>query len=85
MSIYERFGVSPIINASGSVTRLGGAPMPDAVLSAFREAAAEAVSLEQLQAAASRRIAQATGTEAGLVTAGSAAASASFTRTCGSQ
>ena len=74
MSIYERFGVSPIINASGSVTRLGGAPMPDAVLSAFREAAAEAVSLEQLQAAASRRIAQATGTEAGLVTAGSAAA-----------
>jgi D-glucosaminate-6-phosphate ammonia-lyase len=74
MSIYERFGVSPIINASGSVTRLGGAPMPEAVLQAFHEAAAEAVSLEQLQAAASRRIAQTTGTEAGLVTAGSAAA-----------
>ncbi len=74
MTIYERFGVMPIINASGSVTRLGGAPMPEAVLSAFREAAAEAVSLEQLQAAASRCIAQTTGTEAGLVTAGSAAA-----------
>jgi L-seryl-tRNA(Ser) seleniumtransferase len=74
MSIYSRFGVTPIINASGSVTRLGGAPMPEAVLAAFREAASEAVSLEQLQAAASRRIAAATGTEAGLVTAGSAAA-----------
>lgn len=74
MSIYERFGVSPIINASGSVTRLGGAPMPDAVLQAFHDAASEAVSLEQLQAAASRQIARTTGTEAGLVTAGSSAA-----------
>ncbi len=74
MSIYERFGVDPIINASGSVTRLGGAPMPESVLRAFCDAAGEAVSLEQLQAAASLRIARATGTEAGLVTAGSAAA-----------
>jgi L-seryl-tRNA(Ser) seleniumtransferase len=74
MTIYERFGVTPIINASGSVTRLGGAPMAEAVLQAFHNGAAEAVSLEQLQAAASRRIAQVTGTEAGLVTAGSAAA-----------
>ncbi len=74
MTIYDRFGVTPIINASGSVTRLGGAPMPEAVLRAFCEAAAESVSLERLQAAASRQIARTTGTEAGLVTAGSAAA-----------
>jgi D-glucosaminate-6-phosphate ammonia-lyase len=74
MSIYDRFGVAPIINASGSVTRLGGAPMPEAVLEAFHAAAGEAVSLELLQAAASRRIAMHTATEAGLVTAGSAAA-----------
>jgi L-seryl-tRNA(Ser) seleniumtransferase len=74
MNIYEQNGVTPIINASGAVTRLGGAPMPDAVLQAFCEAAGEAVPLEQLQAAASRRIAQITGTEGGLVTAGSAAA-----------
>jgi D-glucosaminate-6-phosphate ammonia-lyase len=74
MTIYERFGVTPVINASGSVTRLGGAPMPAAVLQAFCDGAADAVSLEQLQAAASRRIAQVTGTESGLVTAGSAAA-----------
>jgi len=74
MSIYDQFGVSSIINASGAVTRLGGAPMPEAVLNAFREAAGEAVPLEQLQATASRRIAKITGTEAGLVTAGSAAA-----------
>ena len=32
MSIYEEFGVEPVINASGAVTRLGGAPMPKAVV-----------------------------------------------------
>lgn len=74
MTIYEDLGIPPIINACGSVTRLGGAPMPPEVLRAFREAAGDAVSLEQLQAAASKRIAGHTGTEAALVTAGSAAA-----------
>lgn len=48
--------------------------MPRAVLDAFCEAAGESVPLEQLQAAACRRIAAATGAEAGLVTAGAAAA-----------
>ena len=74
MSIYEQFGVRPIINASGAVTRLGGAPMPPEVLRAFTEAAGQAVPLDLLQAAASRVIAEITGAEAGLVTAGAAAA-----------
>ncbi len=73
MGIYEQLGLEPIINASGAVTRLGGAPMPDEVLDAMRAAAAEAVPLDRLQGKASRAIAQATGTEAGLVTAGAAA------------
>ena len=74
MSIYRQFGLEPIINASGPVTRLGGAPMPPQVLDAFAKAAEEAVPLEQLQAAASRRIAELTGTEAGLVSSGAAGA-----------
>lgn len=74
MAIYEDLGLEPIINASGSVTRLGGALMPSEVLEAFVQASRSSVPLEQLQAVASQRIAQATGTEAGLVTAGSAAA-----------
>ena len=48
--------------------------MPSEVLDAMRRAADEWVPLELMQAAASRRIAQHTGTEAGLVTAGAAAA-----------
>lgn len=73
MSIYEEWGLQPIINASGAVTRLGGAPMPAAVLEAFCAAAAEAVPLDELQGMASRVIAEATGAEAGLVTSGAAA------------
>lgn len=74
MSIYEQLGLTPIINASGAVTRLGGAPMPQAVLDAFCAAARDCVPLDELQASASRRIAAATGSEAGLVTAGASAA-----------
>jgi D-glucosaminate-6-phosphate ammonia-lyase len=73
-SIYQQWGVQPVINVSGSVTRLGGAPMPSSVLEAFVAAADESVVLEQLQAAASRYLAEVTGAEAGLVTSGSAAA-----------
>jgi D-glucosaminate-6-phosphate ammonia-lyase len=74
MSIYHSFGIEPIINVSGTVTRLGGAPMPTAVLDAFCEAATECVPLDQLQGAAARVIAETTGAESGLVTSGAAAA-----------
>jgi L-seryl-tRNA(Ser) seleniumtransferase len=74
MSIYQQFGVEPIINASGAVTRLGGGPMPPEAIAAFVDGAGAAVSIERLQGAACRIISEATGTEAGLVTAGCAAA-----------
>jgi len=74
MSGYRELGIEPIINACGTVTRLGGAPMSETVLEAFRMAAQEWVPLDRLQAAASGKIAALTGAEAGLVTAGSAAA-----------
>lgn len=73
MNIFKQFGIEPIINVSGMVTRLGGAPMPEPVLDAFRAAAYDSVPLDQLQGAASRVIAEATGAEAGLVTSGAAA------------
>jgi len=73
MNVHDRFGVVPVINATGSVTRLGGAPLPPEVLEAMAQAAASAASLEEWQAAASRVIARHTGAEAGLVTAGCSA------------
>jgi D-glucosaminate-6-phosphate ammonia-lyase len=72
--VYERLGVRRRINAAGTLTRLGGSLMDDAVLDAMRDAAASSVDIGELQSAASRTIAAATGAEAGLVTSGAAAA-----------
>src|SRR5262249_2593478 len=72
-SAYSEFGVRTIINVAGSATRVGGAPMPPEVVGAMADAALESVSMMELQAAASRRIAAATGAEAGFVTAGASA------------
>jgi len=63
----------PIINASGPVTRLGGALMPVTTLKAYTEAAGNSVSMEELQGAAASRIAKLTGAESGLVCCGAAA------------
>jgi L-seryl-tRNA(Ser) seleniumtransferase len=70
---FPRVEIRPIINASGAVTRLGGALMPEAVLRAHNKAAGVSVSMEELQAVAARRIAKVCGTESGLVTSGAAA------------
>lgn len=74
MSCFERWGVVPIVNLSGSVTRLGGSAMRSEAVRAWLEATAESVVLEELHAAASREIARLTGAEAGLVTTGAAGA-----------
>ena len=70
MSVYENFGIKTIINLSGLSTRVGGALMPEAVVRAMADAATESVSMVDLQAGASRYIAEVTGAEAGYVTAG---------------
>lgn len=73
MGIYDELGVRTIINVAGSSTRVGGALMPDEVVQAMSEAASASVNMVELQAVASRQIAQATGAEAGYVTSGAAA------------
>lgn len=73
MGIYDALGVRPIINAAGTQTRFGGAPLPPAVVAAMAEAARACVRMEELEEAAGRAIARATGAEAGYVTCGAAA------------
>jgi L-seryl-tRNA(Ser) seleniumtransferase len=73
MNVYAQFGLEPIINAAGASTRVGGPLMHPAAAQAMLEAAGSCVALDQLQGAASRIIAEATGAEAGYVTAGAAA------------
>jgi L-seryl-tRNA(Ser) seleniumtransferase len=80
--VYERLGVRPIINAKGTATRLSGGRLAPEVLAAMADAAGSCVDMAELQAAASRRIAAATGAEAGLVTSGAAAGLLLATAAC---
>jgi D-glucosaminate-6-phosphate ammonia-lyase len=81
-NIYDSLGVRTIINAQSPATRLSGGIMPPEVASAMAEASQHCVDIAELQAAASRIIAQATGAEAGLVTSGAAAALLLGTAAC---
>jgi len=72
-NIYERLGVTPIINACGPNTRLSGGIMAQEVAEAMVEASRHCVDMVELQARASELIAEATGAEAGVVTSGAAA------------
>lgn len=72
-NIYARLGVRTVINAAGTLTRLGGSRMAPEVLAAMAEAARWFVRIEDLQERAGEIIAEVTGAEAGYVTAGAAA------------
>ncbi|MEO8128296.1 MAG: aminotransferase class V-fold PLP-dependent enzyme [Bryobacteraceae bacterium] len=74
MGIYEELGVRPVINARSYSTKVGGAPLPVEVLEAMRQAAGQCVRMDELQDAAGRAIAEATGAESGIVTSGASAA-----------
>lgn len=73
-SIYRRLGLRTIVNASGPSTRLSGGIMHPEVAQAMAEASQWCVDLGELQGRACELIAEATGAEAGYVTAGAAAA-----------
>jgi D-glucosaminate-6-phosphate ammonia-lyase len=71
---YEDLGVVPIINACGTVTRLGGAPLDSAALAAYDSATQQSVAIEELQIAVSQQLSQWLDCEAGLIASGAAAA-----------
>jgi len=71
--IYRSLGVRRVINAAGTLTRLGGPPMGPEAVEAMREASRWSVSIEELQERAGSYLAQVTGAEAGYVTCGAAA------------
>ena len=73
MGIYDDLGLRTVINASGTLTRLGGSRMAPEVLAAMAEAAASFVPIDALQARAGEIIAEATGAESGYVVTGAAA------------
>lgn len=73
-SVYESLGVKHVINATGTVTNLGGSVMPPEVVAAWTDAAKHFLDLVELQEKVGQRIAQLIGVDAALVTTGAAGA-----------
>ena len=73
-SVYEALGLKHVINATGTVTNLGGSIMPPEVVAAWTDAARHFVNLVELQDRVGERIAKLIGVEAALVTTGAAGA-----------
>ena len=71
-SVYERLGVTPIINAAGSITRLGGSRTRPETLELMSQAARVMVNIDDLNRAAGKELARLTGAEAGFVCSGAA-------------
>ncbi|MDE2779427.1 MAG: aminotransferase class V-fold PLP-dependent enzyme [Chloroflexota bacterium] len=69
---YERLGVAPIINAAGSITRLGGSRTRPETLELMSRAARVMVNIDDLNRAAGKELARLTGAEAGFVCSGAA-------------
>ena len=73
-SVYEALGVKHVINATGTVTVLGGSLMPPEVAAAWVDASKHFVNILDLHDKVGERIAQLIGVEAALVTTGAAGA-----------
>ena len=71
--IYDRLGVTKVINARSWVTALGGSIMRPEVFAAMEEAGRHFVDMDELMAAGGKVVARACGAEAGMVCAGAAA------------
>ncbi len=71
-ALYQRLGVSPVINAAGSITRLGGTRTRPETLALMEQAARVMVNMDDLNRAAGREVARLIGAEAGFVCSGAA-------------
>src|ERR1700738_3145989 len=81
-NVYTRLGVKTVINCRGTWTYLSGSLEFPEVQAAQQEASEYFVNMFELQHAASRRLAELTGAEAGMITSGAAGAMASATAAC---
>ena len=67
---YKKYGLRRVINGATCLTRLGGSIAHPDVYEAMKDASKSFIQIPELQAWAGKKIAEATGAEAGLPTAG---------------
>src|SRR4051794_7529238 len=80
--IYAELGLDTIINAAGTITRMGGSLMLPAVTDAMAAASRAFVDVEELHLAAGRRVAELVGVDAAHVCAGATAGIALMAAAC---
>jgi len=81
-TIYEKLAVRPLINCKGTFTIISGSLTLPEVKRAMDEASRHYVHLDELMEAVGERLAQLTGAESGIVTAGCSAAETLATCAC---
>jgi len=74
MHIYDELGVKHLINAYGTVTKIGGSLMAPEVLQAMTQASEAFVDIHELMEKAGTRIAELLGVQGALITSGAASA-----------
>jgi L-seryl-tRNA(Ser) seleniumtransferase len=82
MTSYADLGIRPVVNASATLTRLGGSRMPQPVLEAMLAGADAFVDLPELYRLAGQRVADLTGNEACYISSGAAAGIAVAVAAC---
>ncbi|MBK5278335.1 MAG: aminotransferase class V-fold PLP-dependent enzyme [Bacteroidia bacterium] len=81
-NIYESIGVEPVINCRGTFTIIGGSVERPEVIAAMKAAAGFFVQYDELATGIGRRLAEVTGAEWGMVSAGCAAGLKHVTAAC---
>lgn len=81
-TVYDELDVPRVVNGTGTRTRVGGTRIRPAAVAAMERAAGSFAMIEDLQARASRAIADATGAPAGYVVTGAAAGLTMATAAC---
>jgi len=82
MDIYDKLGVKKLINAEGTLTRLGGSLMDQSVLEAMVAASRHFVDLNELLEKSGEYLARLLGVEAAYITSGAAAGLVLSTAAC---
>ncbi len=82
MTFFERHQIRRVVNALGTSTIVGASVAPPEVIAAASEALAANCEIDELQSAACRAIAKATGAEAGCVTSSASSGIAIATAAC---
>jgi uncharacterized pyridoxal phosphate-dependent enzyme len=82
MDLYDRLGVRKVINAQGSVSKIGGSLMAPEVVNAMVEAGHSYVEISEFLEMAGKHLAKLIGVEAAFITSGAAAGLVVSTAAC---